>query len=212
VARMGNSRSPILQMRVPSRRIFYAAITTWISDRCRRDADDGVVKDARSFIHRNSQPLLTSPPQVVETMYWYEIPDEGYQLTLGPWSFPPPPPTWRKFFISEGIPHRTESEIERICSSHLIEPGDFDKPMSVRYWEEWFEIEGGPLARAYHLLQKIDLGPERGSERGPLLEFNIGSHPGDSTHFVNAKDMLSLSLLQARLIDLKLPIKIVEGD
>jgi hypothetical protein len=27
-----------------------------------------------------------------------------------------------------------------------------------------------------------------------------------------AKDMLSLSLLQARLIDLKLPIKIVEGE
>ena len=47
---------------------------------------------------------------------------------------------------------------------------------------------------------------------GPLLEFNIGSHPGDSTHYVNAKDMLSLSLLQARLIDLGIPIKIVEGD
>ena len=83
--------------------------------------------------------------------------------------------------------------------------------MSVRYWEDWFDIEGGPLARAYHLLQKIDLGPERGSERGPLLEFIIGSHPSDSTHYVNAKDMLSLSLLQARLIDLGMPIKVVEG-
>jgi hypothetical protein len=111
-------------MRVPSPRIFYAAVTTWISDRCRRDADDGVCEGrARSFIHRNSQPLLTSPPQVVETMYWCEIPDEGYQLSLGLWRIAPPPPTWRKFFISEGIPHRTESEIERICSSHLIEPG-----------------------------------------------------------------------------------------
>src|ERR1700740_1709637 len=160
------------------------------------------VKDARSFIHRNNQPLLSSPSQVIETMYWHEIPDEGYQLTLGPWSLAPPPPTWRKFFISEGIPHRTESEIERICSSHLIEPGDFDKPMGVRYWGCWFDIEGGPLARAYHLLQKLALGPERGSERGPLLEFNIGSHPGDSIHYVNAKDMLSLSLLQARLVDL----------
>ena len=47
--------------------------------------------------------------------------------------------------------------------------------------------------------------------RGPLLEFNVGSHPGDSTHYVNAKDKLSLSLLQARLIDLKL-IKIAKGD
>jgi hypothetical protein len=37
-------------------------------------------------------------------------------------------------------------------------------------------------------------------------------HPGDSTHYVNAKDMLSLSLLQARLIDLELPVKIVKGE
>lgn len=62
------------------------------------------------------------------------------------------------------------------------------------------------------MLKKIDLGPERGSGRGPVLEFNVGSHPGDSTHYVNAKDYLSLSLLQARLIDLKLPINIVKGE
>src|SRR6476469_6885183 len=30
----------------------------------------------------------------------------------------------------------------------------------------------------------MDLGPERDSGRGPLLEFNEGSHPGDSTHYV----------------------------
>jgi hypothetical protein len=46
----------------------------------------------------------------------------------------------------------------------------------------------------------------------PLLEFNVGPHPGDSTHYVNATDKLSLSLLPARLIDLKLPIRIVEGE
>ena len=62
------------------------------------------------------------------------------------------------------------------------------------------------------MLQRIDLGPSRETWRGPLLEFNVGSHPGDSTHYVNGKDLLSLSLLQARLIDLKLPIKIVEGE
>ena len=45
-----------------------------------------------------------------------------------------------------------------------------------------------------------------------LLEFNMGCHPGDSTHYFNAKVKLSLSLLQARLIDLKLPIKVVEGE
>ena len=48
------------------------------------------VSDARSFIRKTNQPLLASPSQVVETMYWHEIPDEGYQLTLGPSTFAPP--------------------------------------------------------------------------------------------------------------------------
>ena len=107
------------------------------------------VKDARSFIHRASQPLLASPSQVVETMYWHEIPDEGYQLTLGPWSFAPPPPTWREFFVSEGVPHRTDQEIEKICSSHCIEPGDFDKPVHARYWHGWFDT---PAVRSLGLI------------------------------------------------------------
>ena len=62
--------------------------------------------------------------------------------------------------------------------------------------------------RSPRLIQRIDLGPSRDTGRGLLLEFNVGSHPGDSTHYVNAKDLLSLSLLHARLIDLKLPIKL----
>jgi hypothetical protein len=107
-------------------------------------------------------------------------------------------PTWREFFVSESIPHQTDEEVERICSTHCIEPGDFDRPAQKRYWEDWFDIKGGPLAGAYHLLQRIDLGPSRDAGRGPLLEFNVGSHPGHSTHYVNAKDLLSLSLLQAR--------------
>ena len=44
-----------------------------------------------------------------------------------------------------------------------------------------------------------------------MLEVRGDAHPGDNSIFVNAKDQLSLSLLQARLIDLGMPIKIVEG-
>jgi hypothetical protein len=60
------------------------------------------------------------------------------------------------------------------------------------------------------LLSEIDVRPVRYC--GPLLEFHEGDrHPGDNSIFVNAKDQLSLSLLQARLIDLGMPIKVVEG-
>jgi hypothetical protein len=99
----------------------------------------------------------------------------------------------------------------------LIEPGNFDKPVQRRYWEDWFDITGGPCARAYHLLKKSISGLSAiraadrtsSSMRGPIP----ATAPIMSTRRnVNAKDMLSLSFLEVRLIDLKLPIKIVEGD
>jgi hypothetical protein len=173
------------------------------------------VTDARSFIRRNSRPLLASPAQVAETLHSYHNDnDDTYHLSLGPWTGKPPAaPTWREFFASEGIAHQTEADAERIWSQHLIGPEDYDQTMSRRYWSDLFDTKNSPSARAYYLLSKIDVGPDPKSGRGPLLEFHEGdAHPGDNSVWVNAKDQLSLSLLQARLIDLKLPIKIVEGE
>ena len=171
------------------------------------------VKDARSFIRQTGQPLLAKPKQVAQTLYWWENEVEGYyQLTLGPWTMEPPPtPTWREFFIDEGLPYQTPRELERLCERHCIDPGDFDRRMSERYWSEHFQCVASPMAKAYHLLGMIDLGPEAGS--GPLLEFHEGdNHPGDMNRWVNATDQLSLSLLQARLIDLKLPIRLMQDE
>ena len=73
-----------------------------------------------------------------------------YQLSLGEWTMEPPPaPTWRKFFIDQGIPHKTEKEIERICDEHWIGPEDFDKPVSERYWAGTLGVRGNPCAKAY---------------------------------------------------------------
>ena len=75
--------------------------------------------------------------------------------------------------------------------------------MCERYWGHRWELMDGPCAKAYRLLRSIDVGPEIGSARRPRLEFHEGAHPGDNSLWVNAMDQLSLSLLQARLIDLK---------
>jgi hypothetical protein len=89
-------------------------------------------------------------------------------------------------------------------------PEDYDKTVSENYWWDRFEMQDGPWAKAYSLLRAIDVGPRLQSARGPLLEFHEGDcHPGDFR--VIARDELSLSLLQARLVDLGMPIKIVEG-
>jgi hypothetical protein len=149
----------------------------------------------------------------LQTLYWYGADDDdGYTLTLGEYQLDPPPaPTWRAFFISEGIPHQTEDEIERLCSDHEIEPKDFDAPVADWYWAQHFEWVGSPSAKAHRLLSNIDFGPHLQTGKAPQLDFYCGVRPGDSSSWVNAKDKLSLSLLQARLIDLKMPIKIAEG-
>jgi hypothetical protein len=172
------------------------------------------ISDARSFICRTSQPLLATPAEVAQTLCWYENDCDGtFMLTIGPWTMKAPPaPAWREFFISQGIPHQTEAEIIKICQEHCIGPEDFDKPVSERYWREHWELSESPCVKAYKLLERIDIGPELGSGRGPLLEFHEGdNHPGSNDIWVNANDKLSLSLLQARLIDLKMPIKVEEG-
>ena len=171
------------------------------------------VKDARSFIRTTGRPLLAPPAQALQTLYWYDgVGDEGYLLSLGEWrADPPPAPTWRAFFIGEGIPHQTEDEIERLCYEHDIEPKDFDAPVTDWYWAQHFEWVGSPSAKAHRLLLNIDFGPYLQTGRAPQLEFFEGERPGDSSSWVNAKDELSLSLLQARLIDRGMPIKIAEG-
>jgi hypothetical protein len=85
------------------------------------------VSDARSFIRRTSQPLLASPPQVDQIMYWYDVEADGYQLTLGEGEIVPrPAPTWREFFISQGIAYQTEKEVYEVWCDHGIGPEDYD--------------------------------------------------------------------------------------
>jgi hypothetical protein len=85
------------------------------------------VEDALSFISTTKQPLLASPTQVSDTLYWYENGD-GYLLTLGEYELEPPPaPTWREFFVSRGIAHKTEREAYDIWADHAIWPEDYDE-------------------------------------------------------------------------------------
>jgi hypothetical protein len=171
------------------------------------------VKDAKAFVSRTRRPLLEAPPEVAQTLHWYNN-GNGLLLTLGAYQLDAPePPTWREFFVNEGIPHATEDEAYAIWADHMIWPEDYDEPVSDRYWYDWFDLEGSPHAKAYRLLDGLDLGPDLASRReGPQLVFQEGAnHPGDNNRWVEASSKLALSLLQARLIDLRLPIRIVEG-
>lgn len=114
--------------------------------------------------------------------------------------------------MSEGIAHTTEHEAYLVWADHAVWPEHYDEPMNGRYWQDHFDLEGGPCAKAYRLLDGLELGPDLASARQePHLVFQEGAYPGDNSRWVEANSKFALSLLQARLIDLKLPIKIAKG-
>ena len=81
---------------------------------------------------------------------------------------------------------------------------------------DWWLRHQSPNALAYKELEGIDLGPEfdiAGKTAGSI-RFIDGFHPGNETLWVEVPDLLSVSLLQARLNELEqgLRIEVLEGD
>ena len=173
------------------------------------------VSDARAFIRRKEAPLLAAPPRTAHTLYW-DWPDglDEPQLFLDdePEVIAPQPPTWRVLLKSLDAKDYTASGIKLRLEQIGFEPSQLDEEMDESWWEMHYDRISGPSAKAYRLLDKIDLGPDLGRRGdGPHLQFKEGGgNPFDYSLHVHASDMLALSLLQARLIDLQLPIKLEE--
>jgi hypothetical protein len=173
------------------------------------------VSDARAFIRRREVPLLAAPPRTAHTLYW-DWPDglDEPQLFLDgePEVIAPEPPTWRAFLKSLDAKDYAVSDIKQRLEAIEFEPSQLDQEMDAGWWEIHYDRISGPSAKAYRLLERIDLGPDLGRRGdGPHLQFKEGGgNPFDYSLHVHASDMLALSLLQARLIDLRLPIKIEE--
>ena len=171
------------------------------------------VSDARAFIRRKEAPLLAAPPRTAHTLYW-DWPDglDEPQLFLDdePEVIAPQPPTWRVFLKSLDAKDYTASGIKLRLEQIGFEPSQLDEEMDESWWEMHYDRISGPSAKAYRLLERIDLGPDLGRKGdGPHLQFREGGgNQFDYSLHAHASDMLSL--LQARLIDLHLPIKVEE--
>ena len=169
------------------------------------------VKDARAFVARTNRPLLATAARGRQTLYWYDNGD-GLLLTIGRCELePPPPPTWREFFVSEGIAHTTEDE--------ALPDGPTTGSGRSTTTSRWTAATGRPVSiwKAAPAPRPIACSKTWISARlardatGRTWYFRRAAYPGDDSRWVEANDEFALSLLQARLIDLKLPISIVEG-
>ena len=189
------------------------------------------VRKATAFSQRAVRPFLLPPARKPEeTLYVYrqdwkdygaddygdnEYEDNDYdakwRVSLGPnQPFAPPVPTWREHLRSLGHRLDTREDVERVCIQQGLAPEDLDKRLNGFGWQDAWDNFSGPQAKAFHLLKKLDLGPLDSTLRqaGEIIFEEFGGAPGNSYTWVELKDDLTVSLLQARLVELNLPINV----
>jgi hypothetical protein len=185
------------------------------------------VHRATAFSEKASRPLiLPSVRKPEETLYVYlqdyEVNEDGdvkeddamWRVSLGPdQPFAPPPPTWREHLRSLGHPLEADDEIKRACRDYDLPVGDLDNRLNGFGWEDRWDNFAGPQAKAFHLLKGLDFGRSGSAlgQAGQVIFQEFGGSPGNSYTWVELHDDLTVSLLQARLIELNLPINVAVG-
>jgi hypothetical protein len=182
------------------------------------------VRKAAAFSRRLDEPLiLPTPRKPEETLYVYVQDWKDYstndleakwRVSLGPdQPVAPPPPTWREHLHSRGHRLETSEDIARVCAQEGLEPEELDKRLNGFGWEDAWDNFTGPQAKAFHLLKQLDLGAAGSKLRqaGEIIYEEFGGAPGNSYTWVELKDDLTVSLLQARLIELNVPVDIAVG-
>jgi hypothetical protein len=158
---------------------------------------------ALEFLDRHGEPLLESPKIIREELIVCS--DRDGELNLGdPWS-EPPEMTWREYANQYFGGDLREFEETWEISGPML---DNNVPWDVRV--DAFILNDSPNAKAYHLLESLDLGPDlSGPNAVGSLTFTDGACPGVDYLGVSADDDITVSLLQQRLTDLGTGIRLV---
>ena len=172
-----------------------------------------------SRVRDTGQMLLAAPVAADRRLYIY--PDynsdtQHFVISLGPAQLEPPRqiPTWRQFLASEGQAIQTEADLEALEWEMGLVRDQLDEPLPAQSWVNVWDVRLSPFAKAYNLLDELELGPELSDapDRDPCLLFNEGAHPGDSSRWVEAVDARTIPALRSRLRNLDLPIEVVIDD
>jgi len=157
---------------------------------------------ALEFLEEAGEPLLEPPKRVVDELIICR--ERDGELNLGdPWE-PLPDMTWHQF-LTRYHPD-TLDELENywdLEESQLDDEAPWDWVVGP-----WCRVDS-PNARAYQLLDSLDLGPDlTGPKAVGGLVFTDCPCPGNDYLGVSVEDDISISLLQQRLNDLNTGIRV----
>ena len=188
-------------MSLVSRRTFLSGLSALFGAASITDLQHNVLEIGR--------PILLSPQLTSGNLYVAE----GGTLFLGSHNIDMPRPSWRQYWRDTEQCDVTNSEaLRRHCLWYFGEFIDYETPIPDENWDEIYELTYDPMPAAYHLLRRLKFGRETTTLRpkNGRLDFFAGSnHPGSNDLWVEAYDDLTVSLLQAQLIQLNQPIKII---
>ena len=105
----------------------------------------------------------------------------------------------------------TPQQIDDYCDESGWTEEQLFAPMNRWDWETQWEHNLNPEAQAFRFLSEHDIFPKggRGRRAGEVV-FEEFSNPSSCYRWVEVHDPVSLSLLQARLIELKLGVEVRE--
>jgi hypothetical protein len=191
---------------INSARAFGAALTL------------NFISRVEHFVQSKNSPLLLKPDNHEKILFAIDDDIGGYQMYLGkhPLDDHVPDINWRDLIIDhwgwsekDGINYLQEDYgISKKEAKELLDTIAPEDSIS-----DWFFLSQSANAKAYFYLAGLDLGPEfgQGPDTAGEIRFIDGYMPGNDTRMVEVPENVSLSLLQARLIDLGENVKIELG-
>jgi hypothetical protein len=172
-----------------------------------------LVADLTDYLGGSRKPFIATPREHSKTIFYEQVEDH-WRLHLGEPKFEIPEPQllienlrWHGYALD------TQKQIDDYCEETGWTEEQLFAPMDGWDWETQWEHNLNPEAQAFEFLSKHDIFPggSKGQRTGEVV-FEEFSNPMSCWRWVEVHDPLSLSLLQARLNELKLGVEVREYE
>jgi hypothetical protein len=170
-----------------------------------------LITDLTTYINDARAPLISAPEKHSQTIFYEQVEDH-WRLHLGqPQLVVPEPQLLIDNLRWHGHVLDTQQQIDDFCEESGWTEAELLAPMNGWDWETQWEHNLNPEAQAFQFLSKHEIFPRgNGGKRAGEVVFEEFSNPMSNWRWVEVHDLLSLSLLQARLTELNLSVAVRE--